>query len=104
MSHIDIWHPEGFVREPKLVVKVLVDEGISEEDNLERAFRKTNINEEDMEKSWYDNEGVIVPDPVRSTSVGDLMVINRNVYAVAGSGFIHLNSNETKHIADKTSK
>ena len=104
MNYIDIWHPEGFVREPKLVVKVLVDDSICEKENLERAFNKTNINDKDADKSWYDNEDVIVPDPVRSTSVGDLMVINKNVYAVAGCGFIHLNSNETKHIADKTSK
>lgn len=53
-------------------------------DNLDVAFEKTNH----IDKSWQENEEVnAVVSKARSTSVGDLMVRDEEVFVVSSIGF-----------------
>ena len=53
-------------------------------DNLADAFELTNT----IHDVWWKNSGVTaVVSPCRSTSVGDVIVMNGQAYRVAGCGF-----------------
>jgi hypothetical protein len=55
-----------------------------ESDDLDEVFEKTNS----IDAPWVFNQGVApVRDRLRSTSVGDVMVLGEVAYVVAGMGF-----------------
>ena len=55
--------------------------------DLEKAFELTNH----IDGPWPSNPGVeVLTEHVRSTSVGDFMVLNDHTYAVDAFGFIKL--------------
>jgi hypothetical protein len=59
-------------------------------DDLDIAFSSTN----NIENPWKDNPNVEVPKdfngPFRSTSIGDVMVLDENVFGVSPLGFTRL--------------
>jgi hypothetical protein len=71
---------------PEVVAKVWVDD-LTDEAALEYAFRST----QNIEESWIKNENVhylgLDLDGSRSTSVGDLMLFNGDIYRVEKYGF-----------------
>ena len=70
----------------EVVAKVLVDD-LEGKAALEYAYRSTN----NIEDSWIKNENVEYlgedPDGARSSSVGDLLLLNGDLYEVKKYGF-----------------
>jgi len=67
----------------KAHISDLEEVAIVNTDSLDTAFRQTN----NIDKPWFDNEDVQVIKKSRSTSVGDVMELNDELYVVAPVGF-----------------
>ncbi|SVE48699.1 uncharacterized protein METZ01_LOCUS501553 [marine metagenome] len=85
MNHVIVIH-KAYEDPAEVVAKVLVDD-LEGNAALEYAFRSTN----NIEDSWIKNENVEYlgedPDGARSTSVGDLLLLNGDLYEVKKYGF-----------------
>jgi len=88
---IKIFHRRGeFLGFEKVAQLGTLDE-LTLTQNLERAFELTN---HITEKGWTHNEEVTqhnLGHHPRSTSVGDILVLDKEVYVVDGCGYTHLN-------------
>jgi hypothetical protein len=68
------------------VAAIALDEDLSQEDNLERAFTLTNS----IDEGWWLNDEVktLTPDRVRrSTSMGDAVVLNDKTFLCEAFGW-----------------
>ena len=85
MNKVIVIHT-AYEDKPEVVAKVWVDD-LTDEAALEYAFRST----QNIEESWIKNENVrylgLDPDGARSTSVGDLLLFNGDIYRVEKYGF-----------------
>jgi hypothetical protein len=87
---IEVYHCEPFNNLRK-VASVTEDIGLTYIENLERAFELTNnLTPEGWTKNKHVKHHPGRPVP-RSTSVGDIMVYGKDVFAVDGTGYTHLN-------------
>ena len=70
-------------------------------DNLEVAFKLTNS----IDSYWADNPDLtIYKEKLRSTSVGDVMSINKELYLVSSIGFTKLSEGVYDKLIDSQSK
>jgi len=80
--------PNGYT----LVALVYVPEGAAAIEACEMAFRDTNH----IDRAWWDNPNVTRIGPkARSTSVGDIVVVNGQAYLVEGCGWSNTTLPET---------
>jgi len=77
-----VW-PDGY----DLVAEVPVETD-DREAAFEVAYQLTNT----IEHSWWLNDGVVVrkPTPIRSTSAGDVFVVNERVFRIENIGFVEI--------------
>lgn len=77
--------PPAFPAECVKVAEVEVPDGLYPADACEEAFCLTNH----IDCPWWENEGVtkMLLGPERSTSVGDVVVVNGEAFRVASFGF-----------------
>mgnify|MGYP001265197912 FL=1 len=74
------------------VAKVYVDKDLSIKEQLEKAYMLT----QNIDDGWWNSKDVektVNVDAVRSTSVGDRMHINGELYLVDNVGFRKINNN-----------
>ena len=59
---------------------------------LEQAFRLTNS----VDQDWFENPDILVDENIakgcRSTSIGDIIIVEHDAYVVIGAGFKYLDT------------
>ena len=100
-EYIELWQQTGTFTDFKLAAKVPWDDTLVETNTLrgwtdeqlqlENAFKRCNIADEGGDGSWTTNEGIVIVDVSHSASVGDLLVVGKQVWFVAGAGFDKIN-------------